>query len=228
MRSAGCIWNDISDADIDPYVERTASRPIASGAISIKHAFGLFAAMMFAAAIIAWQLPTASLLLCFVAAGLTLLYPLTKRFFSAPQLFLGLAFAMAVPIAFSACNQLNNPLWPMLYVAALIWPLIYDTIYALSDQKDDALLGIHSLPLALKHHTMPFIDYCQILFIFMLILIGKLDHARPFYYLGILCYGILAFKQHVSLRSNHPSFQNIFRSYQWLGALIMLSFILGL
>ena len=81
MRSAGCIWNDISDADIDPYVERTANRPIAAKLISKKLGYIYLVIILFLAASIALQLPFNAFILCLLAVGLTLLYPLTKRFY---------------------------------------------------------------------------------------------------------------------------------------------------
>lgn len=226
MRSAGCIWNDISDADIDPHVERTACRPIAAGNISIKEAFFYLCCLLLLAASIAWQLPSEAFKLCFLAAGLTILYPLTKRWFQAPQFFLGLAFAMSVPIAFATFNQFFTPVCLLLYIAAVIWPLVYDTIYALSDKKDDQFLNIHSLPLTLDKYTYIFIDCCQCLFILSLILVGVFIQASHLFFLFIGFYAAITLAQQIKLRSTQ-NYQKLFCSYQWLGGIIMLGFILG-
>lgn len=227
MRSAGCIWNDVSDADIDPYVERTANRPIATGEISILEALICLTLLLTIAAYIALQLPKEAFLLCFVAVGLTILYPLTKRFFKAPQIFLGLAFAMSVPIAFAAQNQLNNPICFWLYCSAFLWPLVYDTIYALSDKKDDSALNIHSLPLTLGSYTNMFIDYCQSLFISALLITGYFAKASFIYYAFLFLYAIIVMAQQIKLRTSNK-YQTFFSSYQWLGAIIMLGFVFGI
>ena len=228
MRSAGCIWNDISDADIDKYVKRTANRPIASGNISKKEALFFLIILLFLAALIAWQLPKAAFQLCLVALMLTGFYPLTKRFFKAPQLFLGLAFSMAVPIAFAANDkQTTSAICLTLYLSAVTWPLIYDTIYALSDKKDDAFLNIHSLPLTLDSNTFLFVDLCQLLFVLLLCYAGYLAEASLIYFVLMASYTLVALHQHITLRST-TNYQKIFRAYQWLGALIMAGFILGI
>ena len=227
MRSAGCIWNDISDVDIDPYVERTACRPIAAGNISIKEAISTLISLLCIAALIAWQLPPQAFKLCFLAAALTILYPLTKRWFKAPQLFLGFAFAMSVPIAFATYHQLFTQSCLWLYVAAITWPLIYDTIYALSDKKDDMFLNIHSLPLTLGNYTYLFVDVCQGIFVAVLMWIGMISSAKPPYFLFVTLYGLIAVTQQFQLRSTNQ-YQKLFCSYQWLGAIIMLGFVCGI
>lgn len=227
MRSAGCIWNDISDADIDPHVERTACRPIAAGDISINEAISMLIGLLCIAALIAWQLPLEAFKLCILAVSLTILYPLTKRWFKAPQLFLGLAFAMSVPIAFATYHQLFTQSCLWLYIAAIIWPLVYDTIYALSDKKDDVFLNIHSLPLTLGNYTYAFIDFCQCMFVLTLVWVGFMSHAKYPYFIFISLYGAIAIAQQVRLRSTNQ-YQKLFCSYQWLGAIIMLAFVCGI
>ncbi len=227
MRSAGCIWNDISDADIDPHVERTASRPIAAGQVSITEALVLFFVLLSFAACIAWQLPKKAFQLCFIAVGLTILYPLTKRFFKAPQLFLGFAFAMSVPIAFATQHQLFTTECLWLYLAAVLWPLVYDTIYALSDKKDDIFLNIHSLPLSLGQYTNLFVDGCQCLFVIALIIVGVQTDANKYFFLFLSLYALAATIQQIKLRST-TKYQKLFCAYQWLGGIIMLGFIFGI
>ena len=102
MRSAGCVLNDFADRKIDPYVERTRQRPIASGAVTPMEALLLFVALSLIAIGLATMLNRPAQLLAVVAAGLTLIYPFIKRFVSIPQFFLGAAFGWAVPMAFAA------------------------------------------------------------------------------------------------------------------------------
>tara|TARA_X000000950_G_C13835236_1_gene627892 strand:+ start:74 stop:943 length:870 start_codon:yes stop_codon:yes gene_type:complete len=227
MRSAGCIWNDISDADIDPYVERTANRPIAAKLISKKLGCIYLVIILFLAASIALQLPFNAFILCLLAVGLTLLYPLTKRFFIAPQLFLGFAFGMSVPIAFATYQQPLNLACILLFATAVLWPIIYDTIYALSDKKDDSALNIHSLPLTLQSYTLPFVDLCQTFFVLLLAYLGMIYNANLAYFICLTAYSSIVILQQTSLRERQD-YQKIFCSYQWLGGLIMLGLILGI
>ncbi|WP_050929280.1 4-hydroxybenzoate octaprenyltransferase [Aestuariivita boseongensis] len=144
MRGAGCTWNDITDRDFDGSVARTASRPIPSGQVSVKGAV----IWMCMQALIAF-----GILLTFniTAIGLGILsllpvaiYPFAKRFTWWPQIFLGLAFNWGALLAWAAHTGSLHPAPVVLYLAGIVWTLFYDTIYALQDAEDDALIGIKS------------------------------------------------------------------------------------
>ena len=144
MRSAGCVLNDYVDRNIDPYVERTRSRPIASGAVLPMEALTLFAALGFVAVGLASMLNRPAQLLAVVAAGLTIAYPFFKRFVSIPQFILGAAFGWAVPMAFAAHTGSTPRLAWLVFGVALVWAVIYDTFYAMVDREDDKKLGVKS------------------------------------------------------------------------------------
>ena len=144
MRGAGCTWNDITDRKIDAQVERTRSRPIPSGQVSVKAA----ATWMGLQALIALGiLLTFNIYAIALGVGslvLVVIYPFAKRFTWWPQVFLGLAFNWGALLAWTAhAGQLE---WPavILYVAGISWTLFYDTIYAYQDTEDDALIGVKS------------------------------------------------------------------------------------
>ncbi|NRB04425.1 MAG: 4-hydroxybenzoate octaprenyltransferase [Rhodobacteraceae bacterium] len=144
MRGAGCTWNDITDRDFDGRVERTRSRPIPSGQVTVQGAvIWMIAQALIALAILLTFHPMA-ILLGVLSLVPVLIYPFAKRFTWWPQVFLGLAFNWGALLAWTAhTGQLGAPA-VVLYVAGIAWTLFYDTIYAHQDTEDDALIGIKS------------------------------------------------------------------------------------
>lgn len=144
MRGAGCTWNDITDRDFDGSVERTRSRPLPSGQVTLKQAVVYMAAQAMIAAAILLTFNTAAIALGVLSLLPVAVYPFAKRFTWWPQVFLGLAFNWGALLAWTAhTGSLGwQPL--VLYVAGISWTLFYDTIYAHQDTEDDALIGIKS------------------------------------------------------------------------------------
>lgn len=144
MRGAGCTWNDITDRDFDGAVERTRSRPIPSGQVSVKGAvFWMVFQSLIAFTILITFYPTA-IILGVVALVPVAIYPFAKRFTWWPQVFLGLAFNWGALLAWAAHTNSIGPVPIVLYTAGIAWTLFYDTIYAHQDAEDDALIGIKS------------------------------------------------------------------------------------
>ncbi len=144
MRSAGCIINDFADRNVDPYVKRTKDRPLAARRIAPQEALVLFFALAGVALFLALQLDFNTLKLAFIGAALTVSYPFFKRFFPLPQFYLGLAFGWAVPMAYmAAAGSLPRVAW-VLFVTAVLWACIYDTLYAMVDRDDDLKIGVKS------------------------------------------------------------------------------------
>jgi 4-hydroxybenzoate polyprenyltransferase len=144
MRGAGCTWNDISDRDIDGAVERTRSRPIPSGQVTLRNAFFWLAAQMILAFFILITFYGTAVLLGVLALLPVAVYPFAKRFTWWPQVFLGLAFNWGALLAWSAHTNSLSVAPVVLYVAGIAWTLFYDTIYAHQDTEDDALIGVKS------------------------------------------------------------------------------------
>ena len=157
MRAAGCTWNDILDRDFDKRVARTATRPIPSGAISVRQALVFLCLMLLAglAVLLAFNLFT--ILLAISSLILVALYPLMKRITYWPQAFLGITFNWGVLVGWAAATgSLEAPaLW--LYAAAIFWTVGYDTIYAHQDKDDDALIGLKSTALKFGDRTRLFL-----------------------------------------------------------------------
>ena len=149
MRSAGCCINDVADRDFDRHVQRTAARPVTSGAVSVKEALLLGAALALVAFALVLTTNALTIGLSFGALAVTLVYPYAKRFVSMPQAVLGVAFSFGIPMAFAAVRSEVPPLAWALLVGNLFWVLAYDTEYAMVDRDDDLKIGMKTSAITL-------------------------------------------------------------------------------
>lgn len=149
MRGAGCVYNDIVDADLDRQVARTASRPVASGRISLKLAWGWLGALCLVGLVVLLQLRWQAQLVALASLALVAAYPFMKRVTWWPQVWLGLVFTWGAPVGWVALRGDRWEVLAALYAGAILWCVGYDTIYALQDREDDALVGIRSSALRL-------------------------------------------------------------------------------
>lgn len=144
MRSAGCAINDVADRDFDRHVERTANRPLARGAISTREAVTVAVVLALCAALTLPLLRPEVTPLAFVAIAVSATYPYAKRFFPMPQAYLGIAFSFGIPMAYAAVSG-HVPVEGWLLLAInLLWVIAYDTEYAMTDRRDDLVVGIRS------------------------------------------------------------------------------------
>jgi 4-hydroxybenzoate polyprenyltransferase len=150
MRSAGCAVNDVADRDFDRHVKRTAQRPVTAGLVSPREALAVAAGLALAAFALVCTTNGPTVLWSFGALGVTVLYPLTKRFFAMPQAVLGVAFSLGIPMAFAAVSGSGSP-WLALWwwLGNLCWVLAYDTEYAMVDRDDDLRIGIRTSAITL-------------------------------------------------------------------------------
>jgi 4-hydroxybenzoate polyprenyltransferase len=144
MRSAGCAINDFADRDLDGAVERTAQRPLATGAVTPREAIWVFVSLSLLAFALVLTLNSKTIAHSFIALGLAAIYPFTKRVTHMPQLILGIAFGWAVPMAFTALQNAIPPVAWVLFTATVLWALVYDTMYAMVDRDDDLKIGVKS------------------------------------------------------------------------------------
>ena len=191
MRSAGCVLNDFADRHIDPYVERTRSRPIASGAVSPMEALTLFVILGLLSIGLATQLNRTAQLMAVVGAALTVIYPFIKRFVSVPQFVLGAAFGWAVPMAFAAETGSIEQLAWLVFGTALIWAVIYDTFYAMVDREDDVKVGVKSTAILFGDADLFVIGGLQLLMLTSLFLIGDMAELGAWYYASLVVAAIL-------------------------------------
>jgi 4-hydroxybenzoate polyprenyltransferase len=205
MRSAGCVLNDYVDRKIDPYVERTRSRPIAAGAVTPTEALLLFVALGFIAIGLASLLNRPARLLAVAGAGLTIAYPFIKRYVSIPQFVLGAAFGWAVPMAFAAQTGETPQLAWLVFGTALIWAVIYDTFYAMVDREDDRKIGVKSTALLFGDVDLFVIAGLQILMLVALVMVGIQAELGAWFYLGVVCAaGLMVYHQRLA-RDRQPA-----------------------
>ena len=173
MRSAGCVINDFADRKIDKHIIRTQGRPLATGEISSNSALVLFGLLLLIALGLVLQTNILTIKLSLIALALATLYPFTKRWTNLPQLVLGAAFGMSVPMAFSAqTGVIPLSAW-LVFMATLVWTLIYDTFYAMADREEDLKIGVKSTAILFAKYDQIIITLLQILLIFIFILIGN-------------------------------------------------------
>ena len=185
-RSAGCVINDYADREIDKHIARTRDRPITTGEISPKAALLVFFALGLAAFALVLLTNALTIKISFIALALAVLYPFTKRWTNLPQLILGLAFAMSVPMAFSAQTGTVPVSAGWIFLATVLWTLIYDTLYAMADRDEDLKIGVKSTAILFAKYDQIFITLLQILFMIVLIKIGNLFDLGAFYDISLL------------------------------------------
>lgn len=163
MRSAGCVVNDMSDKALDIHVQRTKNRPLASGVITLKQAMFLLLILLSGALIILLLLPWRCWPYALIALIISLLYPFCKRFIEAPQLVLGLAFSMGIPIAYAASGVAFNVQTAYLFLLNFIWIIAYDTEYAMADEADDRIIGVKSSAILFSPYAQRIIAFLQLI-----------------------------------------------------------------
>ena len=186
MRAAGCVINDYADREFDPHVERTKQRPIAAGKVTPKEALWLFVVLCLIAFGLVLTLNIYTIALSFVAAFLAGSYPFMKRYTHLPQAYLGIAFGWAVPMSFSAqVNQIPTVAWVM-YLAVVLWALVYDTMYAMVDKDDDLKIGVKSTAILFGAYDRQIMAVLQVIIIGLLVLVGLMQALTWPYYAGVI------------------------------------------
>ena len=227
MRSAGCVLNDFADRKIDPYVERTRSRPIASGAVAPMEALTLFVALALIAIGLAAMLNRQAQVLAVIAAALTVIYPFIKRFVSIPQFVLGMAFGWAVPMAFAAQTGQTQQLAWLVFGTALVWAVIYDTFYAMADREDDLKIGVKSTAILFGDADLFVIGGLQILMLLALILIGDMAALGAWYYTAVSIAGVLMVYHQWLARDRQSA--NCFKAFlhnHYIGMIVFIGIVL--
>jgi len=228
MRSAGCVLNDYVDRKIDPYVERTRTRPIASGAVAPLEALTLFVALSLIAVGLASMLNETARLLAIVAGGLTVAYPFIKRYVSIPQFVLGAAFGWAVPMAFAAETGETPELAWLVFGTAMIWAVIYDTFYAMVDREDDKKIGVKSTAILFGEVDLFVIAGLQLLMLLALILIGYRAELGTWYYLSVaLAAGMMAWHQWLARDRQPAGCFEAFLKNHYIGMVIFIGIVLN-
>jgi 4-hydroxybenzoate polyprenyltransferase len=205
MRSAGCVINDYADRNIDKLIERTKNRPITSGEVTTGNALKLFVGLVGLAFLLVLLTNWLTVQLAFVALFLAMLYPFTKRWTHLPQFVLGLAFAMSVPMAFAATNN-NVPVsaW-WIFLATIIWTVIYDTMYAMSDREEDLKIGVKSTAILFAKYDKWIIGVLQISLLLTLIKISEIFNLAVFYDISLILSAFLMIYHQVLIKNREKT-----------------------
>jgi 4-hydroxybenzoate polyprenyltransferase len=229
MRSAGCCVNDVADRDFDRHVERTARRPVTTGAVSVREALAVGAALALAAFGLVLTTNPPTIWLSVLGLLITLLYPLAKRVVSMPQAVLGVAFSFGIPMAFAAV--LGGASWSLrgvadavpphawaLLVANLFWVLAYDTEYAMVDRDDDLRIGIKTSAITLGRFDVAGVMLFYALFLAGWSLIGRSLGLGGWYQLGLAAAAAQAIWHFTLIRGRtREGCFKAFRANHWVG-----------
>ena len=228
MRSAGCVINDYADRDFDPRVKRTEKRPIAGGKVRPREALLLFAVLCLLAFALVLTMNWLTVAFSVAGAALAAVYPYMKRHTYLPQVFLGLAFGWAVPMAFAAqTGGVPIVAW-LLLTATVLWATAYDSMYAMVDREDDIKIGVKSTAILFGDADRVIIGILQVMLLFNLWMIGNKLELGMFYFLGVSAAAGLGVYQQYLIRGREPA--QCFKAFlnnNWFGAVIFVGLILN-
>ncbi len=221
VRSAGCVINDFADRNFDGFVKRTSMRPIVTGEVAPGEALLLFFGLMFIALGVVLTLNTLTIVFACFGAAITIFYPFTKRFFAAPQFVLGIAFAWGVPMAFAAQTEAVPRVGWLLFIAAIVWGVVYDTQYAMVDRDDDLRIGVRSTAIMVGDMDRMFIGALQVVLFATLILVGIQTELGVWYFVGLAVAAAFALYQQYLIRSRERErCLRAFLNNAWFGAAV--------
>ena len=226
MRAAGCVINDYADREFDPHVARTKQRPIAAGKVKPKEALWIFVVLCLCAFGLVLTLNIFTILLSFIAAFLAASYPFMKRYTQLPQAYLGIAFGWAIPMSFSAqTNYIPLVAWVM-YLAVVLWALVYDTMYAMVDKEDDLKIGVKSTAILFGSYDRYIMGFLQLIIIGLLIIVGQMKHLSWPYYGGILvATGLFFYQQKLIYYRDKIQCFKAFLNNNWFGMVVFIGLL---
>jgi|JI10StandDraft_1071094.scaffolds.fasta_scaffold568364_1 4-hydroxybenzoate polyprenyltransferase len=228
MRSAGCVINDFWDRSFDGRVARTRHRPLTSGKISATEAWLLFLLLCLFSAALLLLLPLLARLLAIAALFITVLYPLLKRYTYLPQFVLGVAFSWGILMVFAAqLGRLPPVAWLVFFIACL-WPIAYDTIYAMVDRPDDLKIGIKSTAILWDEKDTLIIAILHGVMLTLLVFLGFFLSLNAYYYLGLIAAaGVMGYQQHL-IRDRQP--EKCFKAFlvsHWAGCAVFIGLVMA-
>ena len=224
VRSCGCVINDISDYKFDRLVERTKNRPIASGEISLKEAWGFFIVLSIASLSLLLVTPALTVKLALSFSLLILLYPLAKRFTKAPQVILGITFGSGSIISYSLQSDSFSLSIIILYAGLAAWIVSFDSIYALEDIEDDAKIGINSTPILWGKKTVPIANILQLSFYVAIAFIAYLNTFSVFFIVIFSLLLALLYFQNKLIKAG--GYIDAFKFNNNIGIVLVISFVL--
>ncbi|MDK9738368.1 4-hydroxybenzoate octaprenyltransferase [Vibrio sp. D404a] len=228
MRSAGCVINDFADRKVDGHVKRTKQRPLPSGAVTSKEAVALFLVLAVVSFLLVLTMNTLTIQLSFVGVGLAFIYPFMKRYTHLPQLFLGLAFSWAIPMAWAAqTNELPAVVWFVFAINAL-WTIAYDTQYAMVDRDDDLKIGIKSTAILFGRLDKLVIGVLQLVTLAMLIVLGMYYQLGASFYWSLLVVGgLFVYQQHLIRHRDRDLCFQAFLNNNYVGMAVTVGLLIA-
>ena len=226
MRAAGCTVNDLADRNFDGFVERTRARPLVTGAISVAEALALLFVLLLTALGLVLLTNTLTIKLSFVGALLAVAYPFMKRVTYLPQFVLGAAFSWAIPMAFAASTgELPAGLW-WLFVANLLWTVVYDTQYAMVDREDDLKVGIKSTAILFGELDRRIIALMQVASIGCFVACGQAFALDAPYYLAISGVAAMFLWHQWLIKDRAPDACFVaFNQSKWIGVIVLAGLV---
>ena len=222
VRSCGCVINDISDYKFDKLVSRTKDRPIAKGEISLKSAWIFFCILASSCLGLLMFVPKTTAQISVVIAVFILMYPMTKRFLKAPQIFLGITFGSGTLISYSLVSTNFSLSIFIMFLGTILWIISFDTIYALEDVDDDRVIGINSTPILWEDKTIIISKILHLLFYFSLLLIFYVNQFSLLF-LAILFILLCIFLYQYSLVAERE-YLKAFKTNHWVGMFATIGF----
>lgn len=228
MRAAGCVINDFADRKVDGHVKRTKQRPLPSGRVSSKEAIALFLVLAISSFVLVLSMNTLTIQLSFVGIVLAFIYPFMKRYTHLPQLFLGLAFSWAIPMAWAAqANEVPMMVW-FIFVINALWTIAYDTQYAMVDRDDDLKIGIKSTAILFGRFDKMVIGALQLVTLAMLMYVGTWYQLGASYYWSLLVVGALfVFQQHLIRHRDRDLCFRAFLNNNYVGMVVTIGLFIA-
>jgi len=227
MRAAGCVMNDIADRDLDPHVDRTRTRPLAAGQVTVRGAYTLLAVLLALAFALVLLTNRLTVLLAFAGAALALAYPFFKRFTHLPQAVLGIAFGWSVPMAFAAqAGAVPAAAW-WLFAINLFYVLVYDTEYAMVDRDDDQRIGIKSTAILFGRFDRLMLAFMMAAMLGLCVVFGwRFGLAWPWYCGVAACAVLFTWQQWIIRSRDRQACFRAFLNNNWVG-LALFAGLLG-
>jgi 4-hydroxybenzoate polyprenyltransferase len=229
MRAAGCAINDFADRKLDPQVARTAGRPLASGRVTPREALIIFASLLVLSFVLVLFTNALTIKLSFVGAALAAIYPFTKRYTHLPQVVLGAAFGWSIPMAFAAVSNAVPPVGWLLFIANILWSVIYDTQYAMVDRDDDLKAGAKSTAILFGDADLPILGILMATFLLAMLFVGQRASLGWPYWLSLVAAAGQFGHQLWKIRTRErEACLTAFRNNNWLGMVLWIGIVLAL
>lgn len=226
MRGAGCTWNDIVDRKVDAQVERTRGRPLPSGEIKLRQALGWVVIQAAVGAAILFKLNKFAGGIALLSLLLVAIYPTMKRFTSWPQVVLGFAFNWGALVGYATVTETLSWATVALYAGGVAWTMVYDTIYAMQDQRDDAIVGVRSTARRFAHAPRRWLTLFAVLAVVLWTACGILAHLKlPYFAVLLVIAGHFTWQIATLKPADQPDCLAKFKANALIGWLLLLAIV---